>query len=204
MRRMATIFIVSGPSGSGKTTLISHVLLKKDFRNNLIRIKSFTTRPLRNACEVKDYFFVSSKEFRRKKRGREFLESVKYLGYYYGTPREHLEAALRKGRDALLCVDVRGQKAIKRFFSSQAVSIFILPPPKNFRRVLLDRLKNRASYGERALRARLELGRWELKCIPNYDYILVNDNLKEATKSLASIIIAERQKRIRLPRIKIS
>ena len=59
-----------------------------------------------NDVEGRDYYFLTNEEFEEKIRNNEFLEYAKYNGYYYGTPKEHVEKCLANGTDVFLVVEV--------------------------------------------------------------------------------------------------
>lgn len=180
------IFIISAPSGCGKTTLCRE-LLKLD--NKLTRSISVTTRP-RRAGEKhgRDYYFTSKANFKRGIKQNRFLEWTRTYGWYYGTPKKFVQALLRKGRDVLLSIDVKGAMKVKRRYCD-AVLIFILPPCK---KELRKRLMRRASDDKKEIQKRLKIVNRELRFANRYDYNVVNDNVVEAVGKLKAILTAER------------
>lgn len=189
------IFVVSGPSGSGKTTLIKKVLQKRAFGDNLTRPVSFTTRQAR--CGEKhgrDYFFVSKKEFFKKRKNKEFLETTRYLDTYYATSKKIIDGILKRGKDVILCLDTRGSRSVKKLFPNKSVHIFILPPS---RKALRQRLHTRASEKYEQIKERLGVAKEELRWARNYDYRILNHSLKEAAENLRKIILKERLRRSR-------
>ena len=126
--RKGKIIIISGPSGSGKTTLHKKLLLSRRLKRKLVKSVSVTTRPKRPLEKHgRDYLFISKKDFFKKRRAGYFLESKKVFDRYYGTPRKAVDKILKKGKNVLLCIDVKGAKTvfIKR---PKAVKIFIKAP----------------------------------------------------------------------------
>jgi guanylate kinase len=187
MSKKGRLFIISGPSGSGKTTLYKKLLRRKALRHRLVKVVSVTTRPAReNERDGRDYLFIGKKEFLRRKRRGEFLESQNVFGSLYGTPRAAALGLLRKGKNTLLCIDVKGARAVKKIYP-QAVSIFILPPSME---TLNLRLKGRCTEGARAMCKRLMVAKKEIISAKNYDYRVVNDNLKSALKKLEGVILS--------------
>ncbi len=182
--------VVSGPSGSGKTTLVAGLL---DADPALERSISVTTRPPR-AGEVdgESYFFVGVDEFEELKRGK-LIEWAIVHGYLYGTPREFIRERLEKGIDVVLCVDVQGGRQVRKVFPD-AVTVFILPPSFE---VLEQRIRRRAADPAETIKTRLENAREELRALPEYEYVVVNDELDGAVASLRSIIASERLRRRR-------
>lgn len=191
-KRKGKIFIVSGSSGSGKTTLLKQLASLKEFRGNLVKIITATTRGPRDLeKDGKDYYFLGREEFLRRLHNGEFIESQELYGDYYATPKKDLLRIINGGQDALLCIDVKGTLALKRLFPRDAVLIFIkVPDIKSLR----ERLHLRSSETRESLARRLEIAREEMGYARYYDYIIVNDVLKGALKKIAAVITAERSK----------
>lgn len=189
------VFIVSGPSGSGKTTLIKQLLKNKEYTENLARIVTCTTRkPRGKEKEGRDYIFLSKREFKEKIGKREFLEWQKVLDEYYGTPLADVKKNILLGRDVILCIDVKGAKALKANKHFRFVRIFILPSQDNWRKTLKTRLKLRLSESQEQIRERLRLAEQEIASSKTYDYVVVNKDINKATEELAHIIASERTK----------
>lgn len=182
------IFIISAPSGCGKTTLCRK-LLKSDA--GLVRSVSATTRPRRKGeSRGNDYYFASKADFQKGiDRGR-FLEWARTYGWYYGTPRRFVDRMLRRGRDVLLSIDVKGAFKVKAIYPD-AVLIFILPPSL---KELKGRLKKRNVDDKKEIGKRLRIVRRELSFAGKYDYAVVNDSIEKAVDKLRAIVIAEKQK----------
>lgn len=180
------LFVLSAPSGSGKTTLMAQ-LLKADRR--LVRSISMTTRPPRPGERYgREYFFATPAQFAADRRRGAFLEYAQVLTHWYGTPRRVIEAARRRGRDVLLGIDVQGARQLRRS-GYPAVTVFIQPPSVV---ALRQRLQRRGTETAAQIRARLALAKRELRCVPEYDYVVVNDRLAVAVAQLTAIITAER------------
>ena len=191
-RPQARIFVVSGPSGSGKTTLVQGVRADKELKKTLVRSVSFTTRPKRSGeKDRKDYFFLSAKDFKEKLRVKKILEWTRYLGYYYGTPLEFVQAQLKKGRSIALCLDFRGALRIKRLFPRETVTVFVKPASL---KELPQRIRKRCTHTmKEEVCQRLALAKNEIKNSSRYDYRLINKDLKTALEALKSVIIKETQ-----------
>jgi len=182
------VIILSGPSGSGKTTLYKKLLDDKRFKVKLARSISVTTRPKRRGeRHGRDYFFVSPKMFLYKKRRGHFLESENVFGNQYGTPLSGVKQLLRSGKNALLCIDVKGARTVRRKLPD-AVSVFIKAPSMG---ALSKRLKERGSDRTAAVEVRLKTARSELKEAKKYEYTVINDRLDTAYRRLVKIIEAE-------------
>ncbi len=179
------VFIVSAPSGAGKTTLINRLLRRVP---GVVRSISVTTRPPRlGERHGRDYYLVARARFAAMQRWRELLESAIVHGAHYGTPVTPVVRALRAGQDVLLSIDVQGTQQVMRRLS--CVRIFILPPSMAS---LRHRLEHRRTESPTQIRARLALARRELQAAPQYDYVVVNDELRQAVSQLQAIVIAER------------
>ena len=190
------LYVVSAPSGAGKTTILKAVF--EELRGLAYSV-SHTTRPPRpGEVHGKDYYFVTREEFQRLIDQEEFLEWAKVHSDYYGTSRKMVEEVLCEGSDVVLDIDVQGAKSLKKKAIS-GVYVFIAPPSMG---VLERRLRARGTETEESLSIRLQNAKKELMAMGEYDYIIVNDRLEEATGAMKAIIMAQRQKRERiLPQI---
>jgi guanylate kinase len=187
-KRKGIVFIISAPSGSGKTTLL-HELSKSPLK--LTPSKSVTTRkPRSGERNGHDYFFISMKEFLRRKNRKEFLEWANVFGEYYATPKKFVRETANQGKDIVLAIDVQGARQVLKALPD-AVSIFILPPSVS---VLKKRLLNRNTDTRKEIKKRLNIARHEISHAGDYDYIIVNNKLHSAVRRLEAIIVAERHK----------
>lgn len=193
LRRKGIIFILSSPSGGGKTTLLR---LVEDRLEGLADSISYTTR-LRRASEHDgvDYHFLQREEFERRIAEGFFAEWARVHDHYYGTGRADLTAIIEGGSDAIMDIDVQGARQLKSIFP-EAVTIFIIPPTL---RELEKRLRRRATETDEAIALRLETARREMQALPEYDYFIVNKDLKESTAQLEAVIVAERRRTFRQP-----
>jgi guanylate kinase len=190
--RMTTVFIISAPSGSGKSTLV-HRLLASD--PGLLFSISYTTRsPRPTETNGVDYNFISRKDFEARLARGEFLEYAEVFGNYYGTNRETFEAAVHHGKDLVLDIDVQGARQLKVAIP-EAISIFVLPPSRN---ILEQRLRSRSQDSEEVIERRLRGAAEEVRNYSQYDYVLINRDLEEASARLASIVEAERLRKARM------
>lgn len=189
-RRSGKIFVVSGPSGSGKSTLLKAVQAKKEFLGNLGKIVTVTTRsPRKMEALGRDYRFVSQGQFLKMRQKGAFAEYQEVFGQYYGTPKKDLLRLINSGKDALLCVDVKGALALRGIFPKEVVLIFISVADM---RSLRRRLSLRSTESRESLNTRLKIAKEELNCRKHYDYVIINDVLIRAVNNLAAVITAER------------
>tara|TARA_Y100000996_G_scaffold287262_1_gene226842 strand:- start:51 stop:671 length:621 start_codon:yes stop_codon:yes gene_type:complete len=184
--------VLSSPSGAGKTS-ISKMLLKID-RTISLSI-SCTTRPKRKGeIDKKDYIFLSDKQFLEFKKKNKFLEHAKVFGYNYGTLRNTILNFFEKKKDVLFDIDWQGYQQLKQS-DMEVVGIFILPPSK---KELVNRLKTRGRDTKDEMKKRMNLVQNEISHFPEYDYVVINDDLKVCVSQIKNIIESERLKRSRL------
>jgi guanylate kinase len=179
------LFIITGPSGCGKTTLVRQVLENvEDVQFSV----SHTTRKKRNSeKEGKDYYFVSKSEFEQMIKEEKLAEWTVIHGNHYGTSRREIEKKGAQG-DLLLDIDVQGAEQIKEKLK-RGVFIFILPP---LFEELKARLEERGQESPDSIRERLEVARKDIRFYPHFDYIIINDEMKKASKELEAIILSTR------------
>jgi guanylate kinase len=191
--RRGVMLVISSPSGAGKGTL-SRMLLETD--KELTISVSVTTRGRRpSEADGFHYHFISQQRFFAMREGGELLESAEVHGNFYGTPREPVERALAEGRDVLFDIDWQGAAQLRDKMAADVVSVFILPPTMaELKARLMRRAEDAADVIEKRLyNARSEIAEW-----PNFDYIVVNDDLGGAFEDLRAILRAERKKRERI------
>jgi len=180
------VVVISGPSGVGKSSFVQQLLLTQGL--NLQYSVSATTRPRRaHETEGRDYFFLNREEFRRRIDAGEFVEWAEVHGEHYGTLRSEIERRLGAGRNVLLDIDVQGGKSVRRVYKD-GVFIFVLPPSLQS---LEERLRGRATDSDETIRLRLDNALREINLVSEYDYAVVNDDLRSALDRVASIIVAE-------------
>jgi guanylate kinase len=187
--RRGIIFILSAPSGAGKTT-ISRAALKAI--DGLEASVSLTTRgPRENEADGLDYHFVSDEEFNRRLTCDELAEWARVFDASYGTPRAPLESAVAAGRDILLDIDIQGARQIRAHYARDAVTIFVLPPSFD---ELEGRLRRRGTEDEAAIARRLKRAQEEASAYPEYDYLIINAEVRDSISRLEAIVNAERLK----------
>jgi len=190
--RRGTLFVVSAPSGAGKTTLCREIRLRL---HDLAYSVSVTTRsPRPGEVDGTDFRFVGEAEFRAMLARGEFAEWATVHGNLYGTRARALEDALATGRDVLLDIDTQGAAQLRARYPD-AVLIFILAPSV---KELEQRLRERRSDMDADIERRLVRAREEIALWRQYDYLIVNRDVKEAMEQLESIILAERCRVARL------
>lgn len=179
------LIVLSGPSGAGKGTICSN--LRAEMPNLVYSVSMTTREPRVGEVEGKNYFFRSKDEFESLHAVDSFLEYAKVYDNYYGTPKQHVMDLLDDGKSVLLEIDIQGAMQVKERFSD-AVFIYIVPPSLT---ELSARLHNRGTDAKEVIDKRLSLACSELALAHRYDYIVVNDDLQEASLKVASILRAE-------------
>ena len=176
------LYIVSAPSGSGKTTLLQHLVTKFD---HLLFSVSYTTRAPRGHEENGiEYFFINRDEFQGMVDREEFLESAEYHGNLYGTSRQFVEDNIASGKAVILDIDVQGAQQVKAKIEG-AVTIFLMPPSFT---ELERRLKKRRLEDDETIRRRLAIAKREILRYNDYDYVVINDKLRESIGLLEAIV----------------
>jgi guanylate kinase len=190
------LLVLSSPSGGGKSTIARHLL---DVRDDVTYSVSATTRPRRP--DEKDgvhYHFLRRDEFERRVAAGEFLEFAEYGGHRYGTLRSEVEKGLDQGRHVVLDIEVKGAEQLRRNYPG-AVQVFVLPPSAG---VLMQRLERRGTDTPEDRERRLEIASRELQLAPEYDYVVVNDDLVEAVAHVAAILEVESRRASRLANLR--
>ncbi|MCU0257094.1 MAG: guanylate kinase [Vicinamibacterales bacterium] len=181
-----SLFIVSAPSGTGKTTVVEDVIRQT---GGLVRSRSFTSRAAREGeLDGEAYYFVSRTRFESMIAGDQFLEWAEVFGNLYGTGVVETERLLSAGQDVVLVIDVQGARQVRRR-GVPVVTVFLLPPSAQ---VLEARLRGRSQDADEAIARRLTVAREEMRAYPEYDFVVVNDELDEAVEELRAIVVAQR------------
>jgi guanylate kinase len=183
--RSAKLFVIAAPSGAGKTTLVKSLLERNP---NLTFSVSYTTRNRRKKTEVdgRDYFFVTEREFKRLQKAGELLESAQVFDNYYGTGRAQVDASLAAGRDVILEIDWQGARQVRQSMPD-CKSVFILPPSLI---ELERRLRNRRTDSEEVIERRLRDAIGDISHWDEFDYVIINDDLRKSVLELEGIIAA--------------
>lgn len=179
------LIILSAPSGGGKSTILAEVLKAAD---NIDYSVSYTTRPPRGTEQNGvAYHFVDEREFLRRREEGDFLETAQVFGRWYGTSKSFIRGRLAARRHVIMDIDVQGAAQIHTTDIPQ-VKIFIIPPSME---ILRERLMKRATDSPQEIEKRLTIARKELEYIPNYDYLVVNNELSQAVREVLAIVQAE-------------
>jgi guanylate kinase len=180
------LFVVSAPSGAGKTTIVRRMI---EATPGVAISRSYTSRSIRaGETDGVDYNFVTAERFRELRAASAFLEWAEVFGDLYGTGVAETEARLAAGEDLVLVIDVQGARKV-RATGVESVGIFLMPPSLER---LEERLRGRKRDPEAAILRRLQTAREEIKAYPEYDYVVVNDEVGPCADRVRAIILAER------------
>ncbi|MDR2978928.1 MAG: guanylate kinase [Bacteroidales bacterium] len=178
------LIILSAPSGTGKTSIMKHVLgqgLSLSFS-----ISATNRLPRGNEKNGRDYYFLSTAEFKEKVVCGEFLEWEEvYPGRFYGTLRSEVSRIWADGKSVVFDIDVLGGLNIKEQFGEQALAIFIKPPSMES---LRERLEIRGTETEESLKERLAKAEFELSFEDRFDVTVVNERLEKAQQEVVAIV----------------
>lgn len=180
------LLVISGPSGCGKGT-VSQSLLERN--EDIVFSISSTTRKKRiGEKDGVNYFFTDEDKFNEKIEKNEFLEHAFVHNNYYGTPRDFVLKEIEKGEIVLLEIDVQGAMQVKKNYKN-VVFVFLLPPTMA---ELKDRITKRGTETPEDIQRRFDNAFEELNFVGEYDYFVVNDEVKNAVSDIENIIRAEK------------
>ncbi|MFA6128479.1 MAG: guanylate kinase [Bacteroidales bacterium] len=176
--------ILSAPSGAGKTTIAKHLLEAGLGLEFSITACSRTKRT--GETDGVDYYFISAEEFKTRVKAGDFVEWEEvYPDQFYGTLKSEIKRIHEKGHSVLFDVDVVGGLNIKKIYKDRALALFISPPSFG---ALKERLEKRATDPPEKIRIRLAKAKIELERAPEFDIIIVNDNLEEAQAKAEKLV----------------
>lgn len=181
------LIVISAPSGCGKSTIIKQII--DDERLKLgFSISATSRKPREGEEHGVHYYFISDEEFLQLIKEDKFVEWEEvYAGTHYGTLVSEVDRVTGEGRNLILDIDVKGGINVKERFGEEALSLFIMPPSVD---ELGKRLRGRATDSEETILKRLAKAEFEIGFAPQYDTVIVNDDLDTAVEEVRSAILS--------------
>jgi guanylate kinase len=182
------LIIVSAPSGSGKSTIVQWLMHEYPEFRLYFSVSCTSRAPRGTEQNGVEYFFLTPEEFKAKIDAGEFLEYEEvYQDRFYGTLKSQVERQRDAGQNVVFDVDVKGGVNIKKFYGDEALSLFIQPPSVE---ELRRRLEGRGTDTQEAIENRLAKASYEMTFAPQFDHVVVNDDLTTAKQEVLSIVKA--------------
>ena len=180
------LIIFSAPSGSGKSTLVNYLMEQHPELQLAFSISCTSRAPRGKEKNGVEYFFLTPEEFKAKIEADEFLEYEEvYQDRFYGTLKSQVENQLNAGESVMFDVDVKGGVNIKKFYGERALSIFVQPPSVE---ELRRRLNGRGTDAPEVIEQRLAKASYELTFAPQFDHVVVNDDLEKAEQEVYELV----------------
>lgn len=188
MSKKGKLLIFSAPSGSGKSTIVQWLMKEHPELNWHFSISCTTRAPRGTEKDGVEYFFITPDEFRRRIAADEFVEYEEvYKDTFYGTLKSQVDEKMEAGMNVAFDIDVKGGVNVKKIYGDRALSLFIQPPSVE---ELRRRLVGRATDAPEVIEKRLAKAEYEMTFAPQFDCIIVNDDLQKAEEETIARIKA--------------
>ncbi|MFN2261024.1 MAG: guanylate kinase [Psychroflexus sp.] len=179
------LIVFSAPSGSGKTTIVRHLLAQEDL-NLEFSISATSRAPRGEEKDGKDYYFMDLKEFKQHIKNDDFLEWEEvYSDNFYGTLKSEVERIWAMGKHVVFDIDVVGGLDIKHIYPERTLAVFVEPPSIEELKI---RLKKRKTESDDRIAMRVAKASIEMATAPQFDHIIVNENLDLALKEAHRLV----------------
>ena len=180
------VVIFSAPSGAGKSTVVGHILgLHPEME---FSVSATSRAPRGTEQDGVEYLFYTAEIFRKLIEADKFVEYEEvYADKFYGTLKSEVARIWAKGHVIIFDVDVKGGVNLKKYFGDKALSVFIQAPSVE---ILRERLVRRATDTPEAIEARVAKAAEEMTFAPQFDRILVNDDLQTALHEAEEMVAA--------------
>ncbi len=180
--------ILSSPSGAGKTTITKKIQQK--YQSFKISVSHTTRKPRPNEVDGVDYYFVTHEKFKKFISEGKFYEYAKIFDNYYGTLKETVDKLI-KTNDIIFDIDWQGTKQLSKFKNLNLIKIYLIPPNKE---EIKKRLTKRNQDSVEEVERRFKAYDKDIQHWPDYDYIIINDNLENCYKQIENIILINKNK----------
>jgi len=189
IERRGLCLVLSAPSGAGKTAITNALLASEAALEHSVSVTTRQPRP--GEVDGVHFHFMTEAAFQAAERGGALLEWARVLRgtHAYGTPRAPVEQALAAGRDVILDIDWQGHRALRGQLPGDVVGVFILPPDMG---VLQRRLVSRAGDDQAEIARRMRAAMDEISHWPEFDHVVVNDELQVAIEAVRAVLHAAR------------
>ncbi len=179
------LIVFSAPSGSGKTTIVRH-LLGIAYLNLEFSISATSREKRGEEIDGKDYYYLSTKEFKSHIKNDDFLEWEEvYRDNFYGTLKTEVERIWALGKHVIFDIDVVGGLRIKKKFPEETLAVFVKPPSVDELKI---RLKKRKTESEDKINMRIAKASIELATAPQFDKIIKNYDLEVALEEAETLV----------------
>ena len=195
MEKRGSLLVISGFSGVGKGTVAKKLVEKYGYS---LSISATTRQPREGEVDGREYFFKTVDDFKNLIDYNGFIEYARYVDNYYGTPRKFVEEELAAGHNVILEIEVQGALQVKKIYP-EGVLIFMVPPNLE---ELGNRLTKRGTEDKETINKRLRRALEEMELVEEYDYLVINDTIEQATEDMLTIVAAEKMKCSRNKNIK--
>lgn len=181
------LIVFSAPSGSGKTTIVRYLLQQKEL-NLKFSVSATSRKPRGDEKHEEDYYFIDLKEFKQHIKNGDFLEWEEvYRDNFYGTLKTEVERIWALGKNVIFDIDVAGGLRIKKKFPTRTLAVFVKPPSIDELKI---RLKKRKTESEERINMRIAKASVELATAPQFDHIIVNNDLDAALVEAKELVAA--------------
>ncbi len=185
MKKGGKLIVFSAPSGSGKTTIVRHLLKQKEL-NLEFSISAASRAPRGDEKDGEDYYFMDIKEFKQHIKNGDFLEWEEvYRDNFYGTLKSEVERIWAQGKNVIFDIDVVGGLRIKKKFPKETLAVFVKPPSVDELKI---RLKKRKTESAEKINMRIAKASIEMATAPQFDFIIINDQLDKALKEAEKLV----------------
>ena len=191
------LIVISGFSGSGKGTIMKELIARYP-EEYALSISATTRGPREGEEDGREYFFKTKEEFLSMIEKGELLEYAQYVENYYGTPKAYVQEQLDAKKNVILEIEVQGALQVKKIYP-EGVLIFMVPPNLE---ELGNRLTKRGTEDKETINKRLRRALEEMELVEEYDYLVINDTIEQATEDMLTIVAAEKMKCSRNKNIK--